>query len=149
MRRVKLAVLTVCLAAVLTVAGCVITKDEKGVKHYTADPNAIAKVESGATATISVLTMLGSIFPQLIGTGIITILASILATWRIIKPKLVAEQTRASLYYNTTASIVQAIEDFKELSPADWAKVEVIFKDKLGPEAVNVIRALRGLPAIT
>lgn len=111
------------------------------------DPNISAKIESGAEATIGILTILGAFWPILI--PIMTGIGGGLATWRKIKPKLTEAQSEATMYYSATESVVTAIEDFKEKYPEEWDKLKAECSHTIGPQAENVIRAILGKPPKT
>ncbi len=138
----KKLLLAIVLLAVLS--GCVKTVTDDGQEKYSFDPNVAAKVETGVQTGIGVMTILSAIFPVLL--PIVGIGGGVLGTWLKVKPTLVKAQAKSTLYYNTTASIVAAIEDFKGNNPDKWAEVEKYLTKTVGLGAENVIRALRNLP---
>jgi len=117
---------------------------ETGETLYKLDPNTTAKVETAAAAAISIGTALSMLFPWLI--PVVTAAAGALTTWKTVKPKLETAQVKEKLYYNTTSSIVQGIEIYKELNPKDWNKLKSFLK--VTPELENVIKAIRKLPYV-
>ena len=141
----KTMLLLVVLIA-LCVAGCVESMDPAtGETVYNVDPDAAAKVERGVEAGIGVLQALSIFWPELLPAGVVIGLGGALATWRKMKPKLTEAQAREALYFATTEEIVTAIEQYKTDNPAAWKKLGDEIGDKIGPEAENVIRAIRGL----
>jgi hypothetical protein len=122
--------------------------------HYAVDANVVAKAEKPVEGTITLLTVLATIWPDLIPPTILMILASIFGTWLKIKPKLTAAQTRAQIAYNASAATILGIEEFKKAAPDQWDKLcqqlEAIKAKIIKPEDAliieNFIRGLRGLP---
>jgi len=130
---------------VLGIGGCQKTQSETGETLYQVDPNISSSIETGAETAVSILAILGPLWP-----GLLTIAGGIvggLGTWRKIKPKLTKAQSESEIYYSTTSSIVTAIEDFKTNYPNEWNDLKIKLIDTIGPNAENVIRAIRGLPA--
>ena len=129
----------------LLVGGCVTSIDpETGAKGVSVDPNVAAQIEGGSAAAVGILTVLGSMWPILI--PIATGIGGVMGALRTSKPKLVAAQSEASMYYSATEAIVNAIEGFKDVCPDEWKKLEQSLAKSIGPKAENLIRALRGLP---
>jgi len=144
----KVLLLAVVLSVGLT--GCVESTDPaSGETQYALDAEKAAEVEKYVETGITVLMALSVIWPGLIPAGLAAILIGALAAFRKIKPQLVDAKSEAEQYHSTTASVVAAIEAFKESNPDDWTKLEEKLKKALGPAAENIIRALRGLPPIT
>lgn len=127
----------------LGVFGCIRTITD-GKTTYRVDPNKAAVVEKTAEVSVTVMQALTPFFPWLgaVATGI----GGSLTVWRTQKPKFIREQTRADLFHGTAESLVVLLEKFKGTNPTEWAALEKILSDKVGPETENVIRALRGLP---
>lgn len=142
----KLILITICLAGLMC-AGCIKGISESGEKTYALDPNAGVKVEQTIDASLSVATLASTFFPWLL--TIIAPAVAIYGTWKRVKPKLVEAQGRADMYYNVTESVVTGIEDYKEANPDERAKLGAILTKFIGPEAENVIRAMRNLPSKT
>ena len=63
------------------------------------------------------------------------------------KPKLTEAQLRQLQYHNASSAVVKAIEEFKQTNSKDWQSLKKKLTKYIGPEAENVIRAIRGLPA--
>ena len=142
MRR-KIVLVNVLL--VLMLSGCeVAINPETGGKEYRVDPNRAAEIEQQVDVAGGILALLATIWPVL-GPAAGAVVAG-LATWRKIKPKVTEAQTEAKLYHSATASVVEAIESFKEEHPDWWKKLKTELVKVTGPNAENVIRALRGLP---
>jgi len=126
--------------------GCRVTTDpETGEKLVQVDPNTAAKIETGASAAATGLTVLSPFVPWL--TPVAGIVAGVLGAWLKIKPKLTAAQSDATMYHSATESIVLALESFKTSNPTEWRKLSKILGDNTGVRTENVVRALRGLPA--
>ena len=123
--------------------GCIKTVTD-GKASYRVDPNKAAAVEKTAEVSVTVMQALTPFFPWLgaVATGV----GGGLAVWRQQKPKFIKEQTRADLFHGTAESLVILLEKFKGTNPTEWATLEKILIDKVGPETENVIRGLRGLP---
>lgn len=138
-KRIAVVLLLMCLAY-----GCIKGTTPEGKTTYSVDPNKAAKVEKGVETGITVMQALTPFFPWLgaVATGV----AGGLGVWKTQKPKFVKEQTRADLYHSVTAGLVTSVETLKIKNPAEYEKLKLILQDKLGPEAENAIRALRGLP---
>jgi len=112
---------------------------------YRVDPNVVTSVEVGAETAVSIAAILGAIWPALLpiaGAG-----AGILGAWQRMKPKMLETQRRQDLYYATTEGIVAGVKRFGELHPDSYEVLKERLSKTIGPEAENVIRALRGLPA--
>ncbi len=139
--------LVVFVLGCLLVAGCITEVDpDTGKKTHRLDPNAAAAIEKTADAGISILTIAGALWPALL--PIVGALAGVYGAWKKMQPKFLAEKTKAELYYGITESAVDTIEDFKAANPKLWDELErKYWTGVVGPEAENVIRALRGLPA--
>lgn len=109
--------------------------------------NVIVKnAESGLTVGQMIAAASGTIWP--VGTLIAGIFGGLLTAWKKYKPLLVTAQSQATQSYNVTASLVEAIEQFKETNPTEWTALKAKLTEAIGPNAENVIRALRGLPPI-
>ncbi len=132
------------LVLVLFCAGCEITKDATGEKQVRIDPNQAAKVEAAVEGGIGVLEALAALWP-LAGTGAVG-LAAALAAWRKAKARLTESQTETEMYHSATAALVAAIKDYRETNPETWDKLKLKLEGAVGPDAENIIRALRGLP---
>lgn len=123
---------------------CAVSTDpQTGEKRVAIDSNVAGQIETGAQTAVSILTILGVLWPVLIpvGTGI----AAGLGTWAKVKPKLTKAQSETAMYHSATQSVVTGIEDFKAKYPNEWIKLEEKLAKAIGPEAENIIRALRGL----
>jgi len=159
----KILIMVVLLVAL---SGCLkqeTTEPNSGkvITTYQIDSNSAAKLEATATqaqaiaATVAAAAIpLAPVFPWApvaggIATTIAGILGAALGTWAKIKPKLIEAQTKQQIYYNATSSVVTAIESYKTAYPDQWTSLEAQLIKAIGPEAENVIRALRGLPAKT
>ena len=136
-----IAVLFLC---VVLFVGCQITPDSAGEKQYQLDLKKAAQFEEYSEVTLSVLAVLGSIFPYLL--PVVGIGVGALGAWRKVKPKLIEARSEANLFYDTTDALVAGIESFKKTNPDDWQKLEEPLVKAIGPKAENAIRALRGLP---
>ncbi len=144
----KVLLLAVVLSVGLT--GCVESTDPvSGETQYALDTEKVAEVEKYVETGITILMALAVIWPGLIPAGLIAILVGALAAFRKVKPQLADAKSEAEQYHSVTASVVAAIEAFKESNPDDWTKLEEKLKKVLGPAAENIIRALRGKPPIT
>lgn len=131
----------------IMLAVCVLMMGCQQAFQQPVDPNVAANVEVVAETTLTVMTALSPFFPILL--PVIAAGVGGLATWKKVKPKLLATQTKEKLYYKTTEAVVTAIEGFKVSNPDDWEKLEAKLIKTIGPEANNVIRALRGLTPTT
>ena len=119
-----------------------------------ADPCAVDKIISGGEAGVSILTALSPFFPWLapIATGV----GGVVLTLKQQKPKLVSAQSKQKMYHTVASAAVTAIDNLRSTNPelvANLLKEMEQVKNKLvSPEDVakieNVIRALRGKPAI-
>lgn len=137
-----MSVVLICLS------GCIKSVDpETGQTTYRLDLDRTAEVEKHVETGISIFSVLSTIWPSLL--PIAGIGAGIYGTWKKMKPKFEAEQNRAQMYYSIVDSGVKTIEDFKMAQPEKWDELEKKYwTGVIGPEAENVIRALRGLPLI-
>jgi len=141
--------MAVVIVLCLGVAGCIKSEGPGGETYYRVDPNIAAEVERDVAVGITILQALSIIWPELLPAGLLIATGGGLAVWKKLKPQLTEAQTRQALYYATTEGVVGAIEQFKETNPTEWKKLKKQLDDLVGPEAENVIRALRGLPAKT
>jgi len=137
--KTRLLIVALCL---ICMSGCIKTATDDG-ETYSLDEKAAAKIEAPAEAAVSIMAILSAFYPVLI--PVTTAGGAAIATWLKIKPQLTTARTEAELYYDTTAAIVEAIEAWKENDPDDWAALEERLKKAIGPNALNVIRGLRGL----
>jgi hypothetical protein len=127
----------------LLCVGCLTSLDPNtGQTIYRLDPNVVGSVETVVETGISVGGLLGAIFPVIL--PFVTLAGGIYGTWKKIKPQVTKAQTEATLYHTAVASLVEAIEDYKEFDPDGWENLKD--KIKVGDKVENVIRALRGLP---
>ena len=134
----------VCVLALLVV-GCIRGVDPNtGEPTWRVDPNVAGDIEGYAQTGITIMGLLGAFFPVLIPAT--TLAGGIFATWRKMKPKVTAAQTRAELCHTSTASLVTAIDEYKKIDPDGWEKLKA--RIKVGPEVENIIRAIRNLPPI-
>lgn len=132
-------------AVLLFVSGCLMRIDPiTGERTYQIDPNAIPAYEETAEAAIGILAILSTIWPVLLPA--VGIAAGVYGTWKKVKPQLATAQSEAAMYHTATKSVVTAIENFKINNPKEWLILEERLKKAIGPNAENVIRALRGLP---
>lgn len=110
----------------------------------TADPNTTIALEGAAEAGVGILRALAVIWPgAAVGAGA---LATALTAWRKAKGKLATSETSSEQYYHATESLVSAINDYHKENPENWDKLKSKCESAIGPEAENVIRAIRGLP---
>jgi hypothetical protein len=112
-----------------------------------ADPNTTLAIEGAAEAGVGILQALSVLWPGAAagaaGLGVA------LKAWRNAKGKLSESETNSEQYYHATESLVAAIGDYKTANPDKWAEMKGKLEGAIGPEAENVIRAIRGLPAKT
>jgi len=129
---------------VILLAGCQKTVNDQGQQQYKLDPNSTAKFEAATEGAISAGAALSVFFPWLL--PFVTAAGGAFAAWKKVKPQLETAQSKEAMYYNTTDSIVQGIENFKATNPAEWEKLKAFLR--VTPEIENVIKAIRGLPHI-
>lgn len=150
MRKTKILLLAVVMLAMF-VGGCqkAGTDPNTGEVVYVMDSNALKMAETGeqiGEIIIKVAPFLSVYWPPaMLITGI---LGGVLGAWKKLKPQVTAANTKAQLYYDTTGAVVSGIERFKIENPEEWLKLEEKIKKMVGPEAENVIRALRGLAPV-
>ena len=131
----------------LCVFGCVKSLDDEGRTVYSADPCTVKKIEQGAEAGLSILTILGTFWPALIPVA--TAGAGVYGTWKRVKPKLTKSRTEANLYHTTAHTIVAVIDDIKIKNPNLWKKIKPYLEDsQMGKNVTNAILALRGKPPV-
>lgn len=135
-RKLLLAIMLVGLC------GCIKTVTD-GKATYRLDPNEAAKYEKVAETSLTIMQVLTPFFPWLAAPVLAG--GTAYATYKTQKPKLIKEQTRADLYHDAAGSLVVALENFKKTNPAEYEKLRDKLIDKIGPEAENAIRGLRGL----
>lgn len=140
--------LLVCTVAILCCASLIScskgTDPETGKTTYRLDTKAADNIEKGVKTGLDIMAILSALFPVLLpvvgaGTGIY-------GAWRVVRPKLEIARDEANTYHIATSSLVTAVEKFKITNPEQWKDLKEVLSDKLGPNAENVIRALRGLP---
>lgn len=141
----KLCMLLLVLIFVCCVSGCISKiNPETGQKTVSADSNSVVKIEVATEGAITILGILSAFFPVLI--PVTAAAMAVYGTWRKVKPKLTKAQTDAELYHATTSAVVMAIENYKTANPTEWLKLEEKLLGVVGPNANNVIRAIRNLP---
>jgi len=128
----------------IAVCGCLTEVDPNGVKTVRLDADKVEQFEKGAEAGVSIMQALAPFWPP--AAGLAVGLAAALAAWRKQKGKLIIQQSETEMYHSAAASLVAAIGDYRNANPQQWAKLKIRLKKAIGPEAENVIRALRGLP---
>ena len=132
--------------------GCIAYEAEDGTTKYRLAPGADKQIEEGGQAVLSLLTLLTPLLGPASGIAIGGV-ATGLAVFKKIKPKLMVAQNKYELS-NTVAGItVEAIEQLKIDHPKLWDSMA----EKLQKECEdcgidtrtvkNFIRGLRGLPA--
>jgi len=141
------------LAMNLFVTGCEIVK-EGGESRIRLNPKAANSIEKGGENALSLLTILAPFFGPVGGIAVGTV-ATGLAVFKKVKPKLTEAQNKFELS-NTVAGIaVEAIEEIKINNPKLWdSMAEKLQKECEGCGmdtriVKNFIRGLRGLPAKT
>lgn len=148
MRRMMCVVVLLCL---LFVSGCVVTQSEDGEKEYGLDPNIAAKIQEGGTVTIGLLVLLAP-FLGPAGAVAIGVIASGLAVFKKMKPKLETVQTKYELSNTIALIVVEAIEQLKKDHPKVWEEMakkllKQIEASGMDTELIkNAVRGLRGLP---
>lgn len=139
MKSNKLTWLAIMMVPVFFVPGC-----EELKRAASADPNTATAIEGAAEAGVGILQALAAIWPgAAVGAGA---LGTALAAWRKAKGKLAASKTEGEAYYHTTQALVLAIDEYREANPDKWIKLKATLEGAIGPEAENIIRALRSLP---
>lgn len=144
MRR-KIILISALILLSLPLAGCEVLQDTiTGEKKVYIDPNAAAKVEDAAEVGVGILEALAALWPAA-GIGAAG-LGTALAAWRKAKKNLTTTQTKSDMYYNATQALVNAIEDYREENPGNWAKLKKQLERSVGPGVESIIRAIRELP---
>ena len=133
----------ILIVVLLLCSGCIKTVAD-GKTTYRLDPNETAKYEAVTETALTIMQVLSPFFPWL--TVPVVAGGTAYATYKTQKPKFLKEQTRADMYHDAAGSVVIALEKFKKTNPAEYDKLRDMLEDKIGPEAENVIRGLRGLP---
>ena len=114
------------------------------------DPNNAPKVaaaEATAEGAVGILQGLAAVWPGA-AVGAVS-LATALRAWRNAKKQLATSESTGAQYYHVTESLVGAINDYRSKNPEKWESLKVALESAVGPEAENVIRAIRGLPVKT
>ena len=131
--------LAVLMLSVLVVSGC-----EELKRAASEDPNTTVAIEGAAEAGVGILQALAVLWPGAAagaaGLGVA------LKAWRNAKKNLAQSETNSEQYYHATESLVQAIGEYRDENPDKWEKLKTTFEATIGPEAENVIRAIRNLP---
>ncbi len=131
--------LAVVLASVLLLLSC-----EELQRAASADPNTTLAVEGAAEAGVGILQALAVLWPgAAAGAAGLTVA---LKAWRNAKKNLATSETNSEQYYHATEGLVSAIGHYRNENPERWKKLKVKLENAIGPEAENVIRAIRGLP---
>jgi len=140
--------LILSLGLIILAAGCTVTTDANGAKHYALNTNASDKVEGAAQVGVTLAPLFGPI-----GMGIAGVLAGALGAWRKVKPTLTEAKTMAEQSHAAAKAVVDGLEEFKKTNPDTWAMVGTAIEAQLQKQNIdplvieNVIRGLRGLPA--
>lgn len=140
------------MAVLLVISGCVTEVDpETGEKFTRLDPEVSQRVEKVTEAVPVIrqgLDVAAILWPS--AAGVLGIIAGAVGAAKKAankyQPELDESRHRARQYHTATAAVVSAIEEFKRTNSDDWEKLEHKLAQHIGPEAENVIRALRGLP---
>ncbi|MHA2065521.1 MAG: hypothetical protein ACXABY_14195 [Candidatus Thorarchaeota archaeon] len=152
--RKGLAMVALLMIVMWTAVGCEKVMTDEGEK-IRLKPDVAAGIdtalEGGATGAAA-----GSVFfPWL--APVATALGAAGAVWKKMRGKVVATQKESEAYHTAGMVTTTALEEFKEVYPNEWAKLEVLLaasaekivskEDALKIE--NLIRGMRGLPAKT
>jgi len=123
------------LILLVVVGGCVTGDDGK----RTLDPNieaAADKVADVGLIAVSAGQAFSGLWPPL--AGVLTVASLIFGGWK---------SRKASNAYGLTQALVTSIEAWKKERPDDWLYLEAKLTKAIGPQAENIIRAMRGMPA--
>jgi len=135
----------ISIVFMLCVVGCVKKVNEQGEITYRADPCAVKAAEQGVETGISIISLLGALWPALLPAA--GIAAGAYGTYKKVKPNLDIARTEANLYHTSTHTLVAVIEEIKLKQPDLWKKLKPYLEDsKMSKNIENVILALRGLP---
>lgn len=154
-RRTYLIVMLLQISIVLIIiSGCIAYEAEDGTTKYKLAPGMDKQIEEGGEGVLNLLTLLSPLLGPAGGLAIGGV-ATGLAVFKKVKPKLTEAQSKYELS-NTVAGIaVEAIEQIKKDNPKQWDSMA----EKLQKECEecgidtrivkNFIRGLRGLPTKT
>jgi len=149
MRSPYLTIGVICIiAAVMAVGikGCMKARDPvTGEETWVLDPNAAATAEQAVETGGLMATALGIVIPGAAGVG--SLLLGILGAWLKMKKPLAEATNRAELSNAAGRAISDAIELWKEVKPDSWLELKAELTKAIGPDAENIIRGWRGLPA--
>lgn len=134
--------------------GCIAYEAEDGTTKYKLAPGMDTKIEEGGQGIITLLTLLSPLLGPVGGVAIGGV-ATGLAVFKKVKPKLLEAQNKHELA-NTVAGItVETIEQIKIDNPKLWDSMAEKLRKECEDSGIdtkivkNFIRGLRGLPAKT
>lgn len=144
----------VLFSILMVIGGCLAYEAEDGTTKYRLIPGMGDKIEEGGGGALNLLTLLAPLFGPAGGLAVGGV-ATGLAVFKKIKPRLNEAQNKYELS-NTVAGItVEAIEQIKKDNPKLWdSMAEKLRKecDDCGIDTrivKNFIRGLRGMPTKT
>lgn len=115
-------ILALLLMLLAISSGCRVVQTPAGAVVQV-DPNAAGAITTGLDTVTGILGALSMIWPAL--AGIASTLAGIGIVWKTnIKPKLTTAQSESEMWRTVSASLVQAIEVFKQTQPEQWEKLK-------------------------
>lgn len=132
------------------ISGCITNTDpatgKKTTKWFFDDPNTVKKVDEGAEAVVTLMTVLSAIFPVL--TPVAGAAGGALVLWKKLKPKLVEAENQRDGYYAGGEVLAVVLEDIKINYPDIWKKIapELEKGIKISTAIENAVRGFRGLP---
>jgi hypothetical protein len=132
------------LGVTLLFVGCIKSIDSSGKTTYAFDPNKGMAVQKGLDVAAGTATGVSAVWPPAAIIGVI--LTGLAGVWRKTNPVLAAATSEQQKYYDVSASVVAAIEAFKDAAPTEYEKLKAELVKAVGPNAENVIRAIRNLP---
>ena len=134
----------------LFACGCVegiYTDSDTGeqTKYHYVDPNVADKYEDAAEGAVGTAAMLIPLLPWL--APFVTAGAGILATWKKLKPKLVASEEQKGDFVRGGELLAAALQEIKKNYPDTWEKISPMIMDSLrySVRLENAVRKFRHL----
>lgn len=129
----------------LSLSGCqaieTVGPDGQPVTRYRLTPEAEASLDKAATTAEGI----GAILAAYGLTGVGGALVAGAGVWKRLKPQLEEAKEEREIGYEAGRATAQALEEFKEKYPDQWAELKPFLEGHHGQSIENFYRALRGL----
>ena len=138
----------------MIINGCIAYEAEDGTTKYGLAPGMDKKIEAGGEGALNLLTLLSPLFGPAGGIAV-GVVATGLAVFKKVKPKLTEAQNKYELSNAVAGIAVEAIEQIKIDNPKLWDSMAEKLRKECEDSGIdtkivkNFIRGLRGMPTKT